>query len=254
MNFSAIPRETALGRFLRLPLRLIPRDAQVRILQGPLRGKKWIAGSSNHGCWLGSYEYVKQKAFSASIQPGNVVFDIGANVGFYSLLASVLVGQQGRVFSFEPFPKNLALLRKHLALNHVTNCSVYDAAVSDSSGTAHFSPGEDSASGRLVEDAGNSISVRTIALDQLVGSGELPRPDLIKCDVEGGEFRALQGAALTLAAATPTIFLATHGPEVHRPCCSFLSQLGYALTPLDHQHIEGACELLAVHTKRGAAS
>ena len=97
MNFSAISNETLLGRMLRLPFRLIPTNAQMRILQGHLRGKKWIAGSGNHGYWLGSYEYQKQRIFSEEIRPGDVVYDLGANVGFYSLLASFLVGPKARL-------------------------------------------------------------------------------------------------------------------------------------------------------------
>ena len=51
-----------------------------------MRGVKWIAASGNHGCWLGSYEYTKQKAFAVTVRRGDAVYDIGANVGFYSLL------------------------------------------------------------------------------------------------------------------------------------------------------------------------
>ena len=100
MNFSGVSNKSIVGKALRFPLRLIPCGAQMTILQGPLRGKRWIAGSSDHGCWLGSYEYPKQRAFSAAISHGDVVYDLGANVGFYSLLASVLVGTKGQVFSF----------------------------------------------------------------------------------------------------------------------------------------------------------
>ena len=51
VNLSGVSNSKFVGRVLRLPLRLIPTEAEVRILQGPLRGKRWIAGSSNHGCW-----------------------------------------------------------------------------------------------------------------------------------------------------------------------------------------------------------
>src|SRR5262249_52878254 len=144
---EAFPKNNLLGKILRLPLRLIPRNTEVRILQGPLRGKKWIAGSSVHGCWLGSWEYSKQKIFAATVRPGSVVFDIGAHVGFYSLLSSVLVGPEGQVFSFEPVPENLVSLRRHLSLNGVQNCTVLPFAVSDSSGTAQFTLGDGSSQG-----------------------------------------------------------------------------------------------------------
>src|SRR5512139_3781902 len=97
MNFSGISNHSVVGKALRFPLRLIPDDATLPILQGRLRGKRWISGSCNHGCWLGSYEYHKRVLFERTITPGSVVFDLGAHVGFYTLLASVLVGHAGRV-------------------------------------------------------------------------------------------------------------------------------------------------------------
>src|SRR3989442_1960320 len=114
MIFPDVSERTILGRALRFPLKLIPSDASIPILKGPLGGKGWIAGSSIHRCWLGYYEPAKQRAFSAAIESGDVVYDLGANVGLYSLLASFLVGPRGRVFSFEPVPRNLSFLRRHL--------------------------------------------------------------------------------------------------------------------------------------------
>jgi FkbM family methyltransferase len=246
MNLSAIPRDTLLGRLVRWPLRLIPEGSQVRILQGPLRGKRWIAGSSTHGCWFGSYELPKQKAFSQALKPGDVVYDLGANVGFYSLLASVLVGPQGKVCSFEPAPRNLLILRKHLALNGITNCKIYEAAVSDSRGFAKFDPSGDWSQGHLTAVTTNSFTVPTISLDDLVSSGELPPPQVIKCDIEGAEYAALQGALKLLKAAAPIIFLATHGPEIHEQCCQLLTTLHYSLRSLDDSPLASTTEILAV--------
>ena len=83
-------------------------------MQDKLKGKKWIVGSSNHGCWLGTYEFAKQRLFSETIREGSIVYDIGAHLGFYALLASVLVGPKGRVVAFEPLTKNICFLEKHL--------------------------------------------------------------------------------------------------------------------------------------------
>ena len=217
------------------------------ILQGPLRGKRWIVGSSNHGCWLGSYEYNKQAAFAASIRPGNVVYDIGAHVGFYSLLASVLVGPDGQVFSFEPFPENLGFLRKHLEMNSVTNCVVCDVAIGRSEGQAGFSPGPASTMGHLTQDPGAALSVQTDSLDAFVFSRMMPPPNVIKCDIEGGEYDALLGALTLLARYHPTIFLATHGPKVHARCCELLQQFAYQLKSLDGRPLDESSEILAVH-------
>src|ERR1043165_45133 len=102
VNFSGLSRGSFVGRIARLPLSLIPAGARMPILQGPLRGKRWVAGSHVHGGWRGSYEFEKQQMFISAIKPGAVVYDIGANVGFYTLLASRLAGPQGRVYAFEP--------------------------------------------------------------------------------------------------------------------------------------------------------
>ncbi len=245
MNCSGISKRTIIGRALRSPLRLIPSGMTMRILQGPLRGKRWIAGSSSHGCWLGSYEYPKQKAFWAAIEPGHVVYDLGANVGFYSLLASVLTGPEGRVFSFEPVPRNLRFLRKHLQLNGITNCFVWEVAVGGSDGTATFDLGPHPSMGHLARDSENGLSVRTVALDGLIASGVIPPPDVMKCDIEGGEYDALCGASNTLSVHSPTIFLAIHGSEAHERCCQLLTDLRYDLAPLDSLPLRSASEILA---------
>ncbi len=65
-------------------------------------------------------------------------------------------------------------------------------------------------------------------------SGHLPPPDVIKCDVEGGEYDALAGAVKILTMHRPTIVLATHGPEVHEQCCDLLTTHRYRMTQLEY--------------------
>jgi FkbM family methyltransferase len=243
MNFTGISDKSLLGKILRLPLRLLPRETTIPILQGVLRGKKWIVGSGNHGYWLGSYEFEKRRLFERTVRPGSVVFDLGGNVGYYALMASVLVGPAGRVFSFEPLPRNLHYLREHLRINRIGNVTVVDAAVSDRSGTARFGESASTSKGRI--DPQGALTVRTAALDDLIRSGELPRPDLLKIDIEGGEFLALTGAEKTIAAAHPVIFLSTHGSGVHARCCHFLQSHGYLLQPVDGKSIGRSRDILA---------
>jgi FkbM family methyltransferase len=246
MNFSGINSNSISGKILRWPLRLVPRTAQVRIVQGPLRGKKWIAGSSNHGCWLGSYEHAKQMAFCREVRKGSVVYDLGANVGFYSLLASTLVGNEGMVFSFEPSPRNLQYLSKHIELNRILNCRIFDMAVFSNDGVAQFHLDSNHAEGRLIQGKQlHTVPVTTVKLDTLVFSRGMAPPDLLKCDIEGGEYEALKGAEAILRQFAPVIFLATHGPEVHRYCCELLGALGYELLPLDNSSLSEATELIA---------
>lgn len=243
MNWSEISNESLLGKFLRLPLKLLPAKTQIPILQGRLKGKKWISGSSNHGCWLGSYEYDKQHLFEKSITPGSVVYDLGGHVGFYTLLASELVGSDGKVFVFEPLPRNLYLLKEHLRLNQVGNVTVIEAAVADKSGMVSFNESLNSAMGHIGKNG--KLQVKTVVLDELVSSGEIPPPDYMKIDIEGAETMALSGARSILEKSHPTIFLATHGSDIHQACCRLLQSLGYRLQPIDAMQLEEATEILA---------
>ena len=103
IDCSRISSRSYLGRVMRLPLKIIPGNAVLPILQGPLRGARWVVGSGTHGCWLGTYELPKVELFAGTIQEGMTVFDIGAHAGYYSLIASRAVGGAGHVVAFEPF-------------------------------------------------------------------------------------------------------------------------------------------------------
>jgi FkbM family methyltransferase len=247
MDFSSISSKKLLGQLLRLPLRLIPHGTKMPILQGKLKGKKWIVGASNHGYWLGSYEYKKRIIFEDTIRQGNTVLDIGAYVGFYTLLASILVGPTGKVYAFEPLPRNLEYLKTHLRLNNITNVEVIDAAVSDSFGTAYFKEGSNRSTGRIGDEG--EMQVRTVSLDWLIENGEISIPDQIKIDVEGGELDVINGGRLLLERSRPTVFLATHGRVIHRRCCDLLSSLGYSFQAIDGKNLEQSKEILAYWEK-----
>lgn len=243
MNFSGVSNRTIVGKLFRLPLALIPSKTALPILQGKLKGKKWIVGSSNHGCWLGSYEYAKRCAFERAVREGAVVFDIGAHAGFYTLLASVLVGAQGRVFAFEPAPRNLCYLKEHLRINGIKNVSVIEGAVSDCDTVAQFDEGPNHSMGHLAP--GGRLAVRTASLDEMMKRGELLPPDYMKIDVEGAEANVLLGAKSVLTAHRPTIFLATHGKELHSTCCELLRSLGYSVEPISGPALGQTDEVLA---------
>jgi FkbM family methyltransferase len=245
VNFSGISGRTWLGKLLRLPLRFIPKGLAVPVLQGELRGKKWIVGSSNHGCWLGSYEFEKQMLFVDSVWPGEVVFDIGAHVGFYTLLASELIGPDGRVYAFEPASRNLFYISRHMKLNHCDNVRIFAMAVGKERGVSNFEEGRDSSQGHL-SSCGGGLLVSVVSLDELLAAEAIPIPDCMKIDVEGAELEVLEGARLMLQSNHPTIFLATHGRELHKQCCEFLIELGYSLRAIVGDDVETTDEVLAV--------
>ena len=224
INFSAVPPLSLPGRLVRYPLKLIPSDLALPVLQGPLRGQRWIVGSHLHGCWLGSYEWKMQRRIVREVRAGSVFFDVGANVGFYSLLAAMRVGT-GRVYAFEPLPANVVFLRSHLEINCVRNVEVLEVAISDHSGTTTFASESTRAMGKL--EAGGGLTVQVSTLDRLIAEGRAAAPNCIKMDIEGGEFRALLGATESFAKFRPQLFLATHGKAVHDDCCRLLASWEY---------------------------
>jgi FkbM family methyltransferase len=250
INFSGISNSKLVGRALRLPLRLVPREAEVRILQGPLRGKRWIAGSSNHGCWLGSYEAAKQRKIIEFVRPGMVCWDVGANVGIYTLLFAELAGGGGRVFAFEPVPRNVELLRRHVSMNKYQNVRVSAGALGDFDGYAGFDPGPGASMGHIAREGSTQVACHKA--DTLLVAGEVEAPDVIKIDVEGAEADVLRGARLAVQ-GNPIVFLATHGAQVHHACLDLLRDAGYEVQALDGGRPEGTDEVLAVPARRANA-
>ena len=248
IRFSDLDRASALGRLARWPLRLVPRSARVRVLQGPMRGAMWQVGSGPHGYWLGSYESHVQAAMVQWIREGDVVFDIGANVGFMTILASRLVGARGHVVAFEPEPRNLERLRRHCSWNHSANVRILEAAVSSGSGEGRLSAARGSSVAGL--DPLGEVEVRLVAIDALVQSRELPPPRFMKIDVEGHEVSVLRGAHETIASSQPVVVLAAHGSARASECRDLLEAVGYEVGWLGDGLNSGLGEMIAVPASR----
>lgn len=249
LDLSIVKPRSLVGRALRAPLSVIPRSAEVRVLQGPLRGKRWIAGASIHRCWLGFYEPGKQKKIAECVRPGMTCYDLGANVGFYTLLFSFLTGPEGLVVAFEPVPENVDLIRCHANMNDCRNIRVESLALSNIDGTANFLFDESSNStGRLCEEG--SVQVQSRRLDTWIAETGVPPPNIVKVDVEGAEASVLEGAACTVLRARPAVFLAVHNQDQHAACCEWLRCHDYDISSLDGKSAEQADELLALPRKR----
>jgi FkbM family methyltransferase len=238
---------TLLAKILRLPLALIPPDAEVRILRGPLRGMKWIKGAGPNAYWFGTYELARISAFANMVAEGAVVYDVGANVGIYSLLASLRAGPSGNVYAFEPLERNLQHLRRHIAMNNVQNCTVFEEAVCNEEGTRSFSAAAHESSMARLSPDGEMQAPSTTLDSSIYGARRLRPPNIIKIDVEGAELEVLEGAHRALAEFHPAIFLEIHGTQLHADCRAFLSKRGY--------HIEEAyAQMIATRAARASAS
>jgi FkbM family methyltransferase len=219
-----------LGKLLRMPLHLIPHGTTVTVRSGVNKGFRWVVGGGTHGCWLGFYERDKQLALQSVARPGMVAFDLGANVGFYTLALSRLVGEKGRVFAFEPDSRNVIFLRRHVLINRLTNAAIVQAVVADGGGLVGFKSGGTGETGH-VETSSNYL-VPAVGLDSLVNAGHIPRPDIVKMDVEGAETTVLRGACELLDRRQTIWLIALHGDEAKETCFRLLLNAGYRLQDL----------------------
>ena len=211
--------------------------AVLPIFTGPLKGDRWLLATRS-SFFFGTYEPAQTALFCKVVKPGDVVYDIGAHFGYYALLASKLVGTEGRVLAFEPSPPNLARLYRHIELNRCSNVQVLELAVSDREGSAHFETRTGSGLGHLAPDG--PVEVKVTRLDALQG---YPLPNVMKIDVEGAEVGVLQGATSLLAAAKPTIFLSLHADDLKKACLEILAGYGYTFQDI------GPLEILALSSK-----
>lgn len=233
---------STVGKVARVPLRMLPEDAAFPILSGPMRGTRWCIGAGRLACWFGSYEHPLRAAMCKRLKDGAIFYDIGANVGFYSLLVAQRIGL-GKVFAFEPLPANVRYLRRHLQLNGVRNVVVFESAICDVDGVATFREEKrERAMGRLGDDG--ELKVKASSLDSLLESRTIEPPNVIKMDIEGAEFRALRGAESCFARYRPILFLATHGSAIHRQCASLLGSWGYSIEVISGN--EGGADLIAL--------
>jgi len=149
--------------------------------------------------WLlfldGTYEKSETELFKKIVKEGMTVVDLGANTGYYTLLAAKLVGEKGKVFAFEPEPRNFSVLMKTIQLNGYINVVAIQKAVSNKNGTARLilsdsDPGQHSVYEKVGKD---SIQVDITTMDTFWGNQGYPPIDVIKMDIEGAEMEALEG-------------------------------------------------------------
>jgi len=162
-----------------------------------------------------SYEPKYVETLRGVINQGAIVFDVGANIGFYSVLFSAWVGRRGKVIAFEPDPDNIRLLRRNLQLNGCDNVIVRPVALADACGaerfsldrvtgmTGHLGKGATYAGTHFGRGHEEFISVPTSTLDDEVR--QFGAPEVIKMDIEGSEHEALVGAAELLSSTRPII-------------------------------------------------
>jgi FkbM family methyltransferase len=152
--------------------------------------------------WLIGERMVAERHLIAGLcQPAMRVADVGANLGYYTLLFAHAVGPTGRIDGFEPEPDNLVTLQLNVRENRLDQVRVHPVAVGDVDGTVGLSPGLNG-----VVTKGGTIEVQVRRLDSVIE----PPLDLLKIDIEGYEGYALRGAEALLRAERPNLFVELH--------------------------------------------
>ncbi len=162
----------------------------------------------------GIWEPLETAAFLEHAREGMCVFDVGANIGYYTLLAARTVGSSGRVFAFEPEPRNFALLARNVGENGFTNVRLVNAAVSNRKGVMrlHLDDANFGAhsfeEGSVRTSSGRSVEVATVLLDGFADEARAFEAGvLVKIDVQGAEALVVGGALELLGLEKITVFL-----------------------------------------------
>jgi FkbM family methyltransferase len=210
------------------------RDGE--ILHGVGKGLRFNVSNSHSGFLLGSHEAEVQNALATVLKPGMTYYDAGANVGFFAVLASRLIGPSGRVVCFEPLPANAQQIEHNARLNGFSNVMVRTEALGGSNRTETFSLsaeptwGSLASVGKAPDRASGQMQVAVRTLDSLCAPGALPYPDLMKIDVEGAEQELLEGARATLEVARPILIIELH--QTNDAVADELDKLNYVYAVL----------------------
>lgn len=210
-----------------------------RVAAGEGAGLKIVPLEGDREIAEGSYEVPVQAALVANLAEGGVVYDIGANIGFFSLLAARRVGPRGRVYAFEPVPRNVAAIERSARLNEFAGLEVLPLAAGAETGVAELNVarhigGAVLASVGTPPDRRGAITVEVVTIDDVVAARGLLPPSLVKIDVEGAELDVLRGMRATLAAHRPVLICELDDATVPgleektAALVALLAELGYA--------------------------
>jgi len=141
---------------------------------------------------------------------GDVVVDVGAHYGFYTLYASRLVGADGMILAFEPHPDNYKGLLTNLRLNYVENVKTFNVALGEFDGQTKLYIRSHSGAHSILFRTKNYVNVRITKLDTVIEKLDLKKVNLIKIDAEGAELNILKGARKVLEKFKPNLSIATY--------------------------------------------
>lgn len=164
---------------------------------------------------LGVYERAETAFFCSVCREGMTFLDVGANIGYYTALASARVGAQGKIVALEPDPENFRFLERTVAANPARNITCIQKAASDAAGTLRlYISATNRGDNRLwaYEDSDDSYDVEVSTVDNMLAERGIRSVDLVKMDVQGYEGRVLGGMTETLGRSERLILLTEFWP------------------------------------------
>jgi FkbM family methyltransferase len=235
---NSIYRINPVARILRLILnRFSPEGlVPVSVAGGKLTGKNMVLDMHlEKDYWLGTYEPALMSVIADMVKPGMIAYDIGANIGYITLMLAQAVGVNGHVYAFEALDMNVKRLEKNLKINEIERqVTVILAAVAAHSGEARFHVGPSIGMGKLEGSVGrkaityrDSVIVKSITLDDFIYLEGNRKPDIIKFDIEGGEVLAIQGMERILEELRPILLIELHGLEAAKEIWEKLMMFDY---------------------------
>lgn len=216
---------------------LFRRHLTIVPLARPLEGHRMRLNWQMQASYgFGTYEPEVVRAVQSVVCPGWVTVDIGANIGYFTLLLAKLVGPRGRVIVFEPLPENFDVLRENVDLNGYRNVILEPKAVLDTPGSARLYRQREhllTGTASVVQGQGVGLRVPAVSLDAYLDAiGE--RVNFVKIDVEGAEAAVLNGMRRTLTEDRPGVLVELHDDlSPDHPALSTLRAHGYGIRYLD---------------------
>ncbi len=227
---------------------------KVSIPSGYLKGYNFFISPKTAHYLNGAYEIDTLNFVLENTKDDSVMYDLGANFGYFSLIMATHT--KNNVYAFEAIPKYVDVIKSNIAINNVKNINVFSLAVSKGEGTIEFSNLEGESGNTYVQDTPNyeskrlkKIIVKTNSIDNMVESGLIKPPNLMKIDIEGAEYDALLGSEKTITKYKPFIILATHDYHlkgVKDNCLNFLKEKGYRILDGDKKTDDLIADFLAV--------
>ena len=183
-----------------------------------------------------NYEPHVTDAIAKLLKPGDTFLDIGANIGYYSLLAASIVQSSGKVIAFEPNQKNQQLMYSSIVENNFSNITLYPFAVSNSQKILRLmTSGSNGWLVNLSKDSAEYQLVQSVVIDEILETEK--QIDFIKIDIEGHEPIALQGMVRTIHEHRPIIFTEFHPYAVGEEFLKQLTSYGYRLSIIEMEEV-----------------